>query len=207
MATSTARRPALIPTRPADSLAWMGPDLRLRLLPLGGAVLIVWLGGGRPSWLGLAAGRLDVQLAAGLGGGAALFLAAGLVQLALSGARGALRVPASGGDAALQGAYFALNAPVEEAFFRGLLQGGLTALLGPPVGLLAGTAGYVLYHRLGGWAWLDVAATALAGVPLALAFWLLPGPASLLGVSVAHVGATCGFLGPGPWLLRRLRLL
>jgi|SRR5919202_3634764 membrane protease YdiL (CAAX protease family) len=207
MATSTARRPALIPTRPADSLAWMGPDLRLRLLPLGAAVLIAWLAGGRPSWLGLAAGCLDVQLAAGLVGGVTLFLAAGLVQVALSGARGAVRVPASGGDAALQAAYFTLNAPVEEAFFRGLVQGGLTALLGPPAGLVAGTAAYVLYHRLGRWSWLDVAATALAGVPLALAYWLLPGPASLLGISVAHVGATCGFLGPGPWLLRRLRLL
>ena len=40
-----------------------------------------------------------------------------------------------------------------------------------------------------------------------LAFWLLPGPPSLLGVSIAHVAATCGFLGPGPYLLRKLNLL
>ena len=26
-------------------------------------------------------------------------------------------------------------------------------------------------------------------------------------VILVHFGATCGFLGPGPWLLRRLRLL
>jgi hypothetical protein len=70
-----------------------------------------------------------------------------------------------------------------------------------------GTTLYVLYHRLGGWAWPDVLATALAGVPLALAFWLLPGPPSLLGVSLVHFGATCGFLGPGPWMLRRLGLI
>jgi hypothetical protein len=44
-------------------------------------------------------------------------------------------------------------------------------------------------------------------VPLGLAFWLLPGPPSLLGVSIAHVGATCGFLGLGPYLLRRLRVV
>src|SRR6266536_3142675 len=30
---------------------------------------------------------------------------------------------------------------------------------------------------------------------------------SLLGVSIAHIAATCGFLGPGPLLLRKLNLL
>src|SRR5437588_264101 len=59
----------------------------------------------------------------------------------------------------------------------------------------------------GGWAWTDVLVTALVGLPLGLAFRLLPGPPSLLGVSLAHVGATCGYLGPGPWLLHRLGLL
>jgi len=48
---------------------------------------------------------------------------------------------------------------------------------------------------------------ALAGIPLGLAFRLLPGPPSLLGVSLAHLGATCGYIGPGPWLLHRLGLL
>jgi len=43
--------------------------------------------------------------------------------------------------------------------------------------------------------------------PTGLAFGLLPGPPSLLGVSIAHIGATCGFLGPGPYLLRKLGLL
>src|SRR5713226_3960204 len=46
-----------------------------------------------------------------------------------------------------------------------------------------------------------------AGLPLGLAFWLLPGPPSLLGVSIAHIAATCGFLGPGPYLLKKLHLL
>src|SRR5438132_571767 len=69
------------------------------------------------------------------------------------------------------------------------------------------TATYVLYHRLGRWTWPDTLATALVGIPLGLAYWLLPGPASLLGVSVAHVAATFGFLGPGPYLLKRLNLV
>jgi len=95
---------------------------------------------------------------------------------------------------------------VEEAFFRGLVQGGLGTLIAPPVGFIAGTLAYVLYHRLG-WGRPETLATALVGVPLGLAFWLLPGPPSLLGVSIAHVAATCGFLGPGPYLLRKLNLL
>ena len=74
------------------------------------------------------------------------------------------------------------------------------------MGFVIGTAAYVFYHRLG-WPWIDTLATALVGVPLGLAFWLLPGPASLLGVSIAHIAATCGFLGPGPYVLRRLRLV
>ena len=90
---------------------------------------------------------------------------------------------------------------------RGLMQGGLSAASGAPVGFVVATAAYILYHRLGRWTWPDTFATALVGIPLGLAFWLLPGPPSLLGISIAHTAATCGFLGPGPYLLRRLRLL
>jgi hypothetical protein len=80
-------------------------------------------------------------------------------------------------------------------------------LLSPLAGFAVGTTAYVLYHRLGGWAWLDLLAITLAAIPLGLAFWLLPGGPSLVGVTMAHFGATCGFLGPGPWLLQRLGLL
>jgi membrane protease YdiL (CAAX protease family) len=120
--------------------------------------------------------------------------------------RGSLAIP-DGRDAALQAAYYVVNGLLEEGFFRGLLQGGIGVLAGPLAGFVAGTAMYVVYHRLGRWPWPDVLATALVGVPLGLAFWLLPGPPSLLGVSIAHIGATCGYLGVGPYLLHRLRLL
>lgn len=206
MRVGTGPRAELIPTRVADSVGWMLPDLLVRLVPMSLAVAVAWFAT-RGSWLGLDVGWLGVQLAFGLGGGGVMFAAATAMQLALTPRRGALRVPASPADAALQAGYFLLNGPVEEAFFRGLVQGGLGVLLGPFAGLAAGTGLYALYHRLGRWRWLDVAATALVGLPLGLAFWLLPGPTSLLGVSLAHVGATCGFLGPGPWLLQRLRLL
>ena len=169
-------------------------------------VSAVWLTA-HPSWLGFSVGLAGAQLAFGIAGVVVFLVAAGLLQLAMTVRRGSLRVPASGGDLALQAGYYILNAPIEEAFFRGLVQGGLTALAGPAAGIAVGTSLYVLYHRLGRWSWIDVTATSLVGVPMAFAFLLLPGPPSLLGVSLAHAGATCGFLGPGPWLLRRLGLL
>ena len=196
----------LIPNQTSDSLAWMRPDALTRLLPLAVVVAGVWLAV-RATWLGLSLGRLGAQLAFGIPGLLLFFAAASLLQLGISRRCGSLRVPASGSDMALQAGYYLLNAPIEEAFFRGLVQGGLMALAGPAPGLVVGTGLYVLYHRLGRWSWADVLATSLVGIPMALAFWLLPGPPSLLGVSLAHAGATCGFLGPGPWLLRRTGLL
>ena len=136
-----------------------------------------------------------------------MFVAAVAVQLWLTRRRGALSVPAGAGDAWFQAGFYVVNGPVEEAFFRGLVQGGLSLWWGSPPAFVAATAVYVLYHRFGRWTWSDTLATALVGVPLGLAFWLLPGPPSLLGVSLAHIATTCGFLGPGPYLLQRLRLL
>jgi len=183
----------------------MARDLPIRLVPFALAAAIVELVW-RPSWMGLSLGRVGVQLVFGAVAAPLLFVAAAAVQRSLARRRGAMSAPAGPGDAAFQAAYYALNAPIEEAFFRGLVQGGLGALTVAPLGFAVGTAAYVLYHRLG-WSWPDTLATVLLGVPLGLAFWLLPGPPSLLGVTIAHIGATCGFLGPGPYLLRKLRLL
>jgi membrane protease YdiL (CAAX protease family) len=184
----------------------MRPDLLIRLLPFSAAVAAAYLLASRPAWFGLGPGRLGVQLLFGLLMAPLMFVAAAIAQLWLTRRRGSLGAPAGAGDAWFQAGFYVLNGPIEEAFFRGLIQGGLGALLGAPGGFVAGTVTYVLYHRLG-WPWADTLATALVGVPLGLAFWLLPGPPSLLGVSLAHVAATCGFLGPGPYLLRRLRLV
>jgi len=183
----------------------MAPDLLRRLLPFAVVVAGVEIGW-RPAWLGFSSGRLPAQVIFATVAAPILFVAAAAVQLVLARRRGALSVPSGGGDAWFQAAFYVLNGPIEEAFFRGLLQGGLGIAFGPPVGFLAGTATYVLYHRLG-WPWAETLATALVGVPLGFAFWLLPGPPSLLGVSIAHIATTCGFLGPGPYLLKRLGLL
>jgi len=188
-----------------DSWAWMKRDLAIRLAPFTAACLIAALVL-RPRWMGLTAGDVRAQVIFGLAGAPLLFLAATYVQLQLTRRRRVLMVPSGAGDAWFQAGYYALNGPVEEAFFRGLVQGGLSVLTFPALGFAVATAAYVLYHRLG-WSWPDTLATALLGVPLGFAFWLLPGPPSLLGVSMAHIGATCGFLGLGPLALRKLRLL
>jgi membrane protease YdiL (CAAX protease family) len=204
MIPKTATR--LVLTRIPDSWAWMKSDLLVRLVPFAvaaAAVELVW----RPRWLGFAPGRLGVQLWFGAIGAAVMFAAAVAVQFWLTRRRGALVVPAAADDAWFQAGFYVLNGPIEEAFFRGLAQGGIGVVLGMPAGFAIATIAYVLYHRLGRWTWADTLATALVGVPLGLAFWLLPGPPSLLGVSIAHIGATCGFLGPGPYLLKRMRLI
>ena len=196
----------LVLTRVPDSWAWMKPDLLMRLLPFAAACVLVqaiW----KPAWLGLGTGRLGVQLLFGAVAAPVMFVAAMAVQWWLTRRRGALMVPAAADDAWAQAGFYVVNGPIEEAFFRGLAQGGLGVVLGTPAGFVIATVVYVLYHRLGRWPWPDVAATTLVGVPLGLAFWLLPGPPSVLGVSIAHIAATCGFLGPGPYLLKKLGLV
>ena len=185
----------------------MRPDILARLVPFTAAFVVAYVASHGAPWLGFSTGILGVQLAFAAAGVPVMFAAAAGVQLWLTRRRGALLVPANPADAWFQAAFYALNGPIEEAFFRGLMQGGLGLLWGAPIGFAVGTAAYVLYHRLGRWTWPDTFATALVGIPMGLAFWLLPGPASLLGVSLVHIAATCGFLGPGPYLLKKMRLL
>jgi len=190
-----------------ESWSWVRTDLAFRLLPFALAYAAAWVLSSHARWLGFSLGRLEVQLTFAVVATPLSFVAAVAVQRRLTLRRGVVSVPANGGDAWFQAAFYCVNGPLEEAFFRGLMQGGLGVLWGAPAGFAIATTVYVLYHRLGGWGWADTIATALIGVPLGLAFWLLPGPASLLGVSIPHIAATCGFLGPGPYLLRKLGLV
>jgi membrane protease YdiL (CAAX protease family) len=197
----------LVRTDIPESWAWMRFDLLVRIGPFIAACAIAYQLFWRPAWFGFSAGRPGVQLAVAVVGAPLMFVAAVLVQLWLTRRRGVLSVPADARDAGFQAAFYAVNGPVEEAFFRGLMQGGLGVLWGAPFGFVIATTVYVLYHRIGRWTWSDTFATALVGVPLGLAFWLLPGPPSLLGISIVHIAATCGFLGPGPYLLKKLGLV
>src|SRR4029077_15867989 len=145
---STDAPTRLVATDIPESWSWMVRDLLIRLGPFTAVcavVEVVW----RPSWMGVSAGRAGGQLAFGLIAAPVLFVCATLVQRQLARRRGALSAPSGPGDAWFQAGYYALNGPVEEAFFRGLVQGGLGALIAPPVGFLVGTVAYVLYHRLG----------------------------------------------------------
>jgi membrane protease YdiL (CAAX protease family) len=197
----------LVRTGIPDSWAWIRLDLLVRILPFGLVYAIVFRLDPHREALGFSAGQLGVQLLFAAVAAPVMFAAAAGVQLGLTRRRGALSVPSGAPDAWFQAGFYLVNGPVEEAFFRGLLQGGLGALWGAPLGFAIATPIYVLYHRLGRWPWSDTFATALVGVPLGLAFWLLPGAPSLLGVSIAHIAATCGFLGPGPYLLKKLNLV
>ena len=185
----------------------MWSDVLVRLGPFTIAYAVAVVVARRAAWLGLSAGDLRAQVVFAVVAVPVMFVAAIAVQLVLTRRRGALNVPAGADDAWFQAAFYVVNGPIEEAFFRGLMQGGLSVLWGPTAGFLVATAVYVVYHRLGRWPWEDTLATAFVGIPMGLAFWLLPGPPSLLGVSLAHIAATCGFLGPGPYLLRRMRLV
>ena len=185
----------------------MWPDILIRLIPFTVVYIAACVVTNRATWLGLQWGDVHAQLTFAAVAAPVMFAAAAWVQLALTRRRGALSVPAGPGDAWFQAAFYTVNGPIEEAFFRGLMQGGLSVLWGAPAGFAIATTVYVAYHRLGRWPWMDTLATALVGIPMGLAYWLLPGPPSLLGISIAHVAATCGFLGPGPYLLRRLRLV
>jgi membrane protease YdiL (CAAX protease family) len=201
------RSTRLVLTDVPDSWAWMRFDLLIRIVPFVVAFAALYELDSHRAALGWSAGRAGIQLAFAALAAPVMFAAAVAIQLWLTRRRGALSIPANTRDAWFQAGFYVINGPVEEAFFRGLVQGGLGVLLGMPAAFAIATTSYVLYHRLGRWPWPNTFATALVGVPLGLAFWLLPGPPSLLGVSIAHIAATCGFLGPGPYLLKKLGLL
>lgn len=112
-----------------------------------------------------------------------------------------------GADLVMQSVYYlALNAPVEEWFFRGFLQGELGRWSGVPVlGLLVATALFGGYHFLDRWGWRPVVGAMLAGLALGVVYLWQPQPASLVTPVIVHAAITCGFLSLGPYLIFRWR--
>src|SRR5579859_6868511 len=133
----------LVRTRIPDSWAWMRPDILARLLPFAGAYALAYRLTGGARWLGFSGGRIDAQLLFGVVAAPVMFVAAVGVQLWLARRRGALSVPADAGDAWFQAAFYALNGPLEEGLFRGLVQGALGLAWGTPAGFVIATAAYV----------------------------------------------------------------
>jgi membrane protease YdiL (CAAX protease family) len=200
-------RGAVYRTSPRDSWRWMRLDLVIRLVPLSLLPLLyAWLAHAPISRLGVSLAHpvRDVLISVPIGLGA--FVIAAAFADFLSRRRGQWFVP-SNADLAVQSAYYiALNAPIEEWFFRGFVQGELARWWGvPALSLVAATALFGGYHFLDGWGWRPVAGATVAGLALGLIYLWQPQPASLLAPILVHAAITCGFLGVGPYLIFRWR--
>jgi membrane protease YdiL (CAAX protease family) len=201
-------------TSVADSWRWMRLDLVVRLIPLTLAPLLFsWLTGVPLRRFGLSFSHPVRDLLVALPLAIAGFAIAAAFAEYLSRRNRRWFVP-DRRDLWVQTAYYILlNAPVEEWFFRGFVQGGLTTWLRTPalaVGIT--TAVFGGYHLLDRWGWRPVIGATAAGLALGLIYLWQPDPPSLLAPTIVHAAITCGFLSLGPYAIfawrranRRLR--
>jgi hypothetical protein len=210
VATGAPRPAPPVRNTAGDTWRWLWPDTAFRLAPFGLATLIyARLWGGGAAGVGLTAAHLPRDLLLGAAIGIPL---AGLAAAFRGWVAPGYRLP-TGPDQALQTVfYLALNAPVEELFWRGMWQtlavAGASALLGAgaPAGGLgwaATTAVFGAYHRLGGWSWRSIAGVTAAGGVFGLAYLLQPAPRSIWLPVAIHGLATAGFLSWGDVALHR----
>ena len=197
--------PAVLRTTVASSWSWMRLDLLLRLVPLAVVPLVFSRLSGTPLRnMGLAFTHplRDLLMAVPLG--VAGFAVAAGFAVYLSRRAGRWFVPTKP-DLLVQSAYYlVLNAPVEEWFFRGFLQGSLARWWSAPaLAVLVATAVFGAYHFLDRWGWRPVAGAAAAGLALGLIYLWQPSPPSLLVPVLVHAAITCGFLSLGPYLIYR----
>jgi membrane protease YdiL (CAAX protease family) len=200
--------PRIYRTTVADSWAWMRLDLLVRLIPLAIAPLaFAWVTGTSLAAVGLAFAHpiRDVLVAIPLAIAGFIIAAAFGDYLARRNRR--WFVP-DGRDLAVQSLYYlTLNAPVEEWFFRGFLQGGLNRWWNAPLAaVLVTTAVFGGYHFLDRWGWRPVVGATAAGLALGLIYLWQPQPPSLLAPTLVHAAITCGFLSLGPYMIFRRRL-
>jgi len=182
-------------------------DLLLRLVPLTLVpVLFGWLTRTPLRNFGLVITHPLRDLLVAIPFGLAAFAVAAAFAAYLSRRSGRWFVPTKP-DLLVQSAYYLLlNAPIEEWFFRGFLQGGLARWWNAPMlALLVATVVFGGYHFLDRWGWRPVAGATAAGLTLGLIYLLQPSPASLLAPVLVHAAITCGFLSLGPYLIYRWR--
>jgi len=199
--TSTVLR-----TTVATSWLWMRLDLLFRLVPLTLIPLLFgWLTGTPLREFGLVVSHPARDLLVAIPVSLVAFAIATAFAAYLSQRSGRRFVPTKP-DLWLQSAYYlVLNAPVEEWFFRGFLQGSLARWWNAPVlAVFVATAVFGGYHFLDRWGWRPVAGATAAGLTLGLIYLLQPAPPSLLAPVLVHAAITCGFLSLGPYLLYRL---
>ena len=193
----------IIRTSVRDSWAWMWWDVPGRLLPLTLApILFAWLTHTPWSALGITARHpaRDLLLAIPLSILGFAVAAAYAQHLARRAAR--WFVP-DASDLALQSLYYVvLNAPIEEWFFRGFLQGSLIQWWhAPALGYVAASCIFGAYHLLGRWGWRPVLGATASGFAFGLLYLWQPSPPSLLLPTLVHAAMTCGFLSLGPYVL------
>jgi len=180
-------------------------DLIARLVPLTIVPIILsWLSGTPLRSFGLVATHPLRDLLVAIPLGLAAFAVAAGFAAYLARRSGRWFVPTEP-DLLVQSAYYLiLNAPIEEFFFRGFLQGSLARWWNAPVlALLLTTAVFGAYHFLDRWGWRPVAGATAAGLALGLIYLLQPSPPSLLAPVLVHAAITCGFLSLGPYLIYR----
>lgn len=189
-----------------ETWGWLWPDTLRRLVPFGAAALVYarWRArGGEDIGLAPRHPARDVALGAAVGipmvGVAAAFRA-----WAVPG----YRLPTAGDQALQTFFYLAMNAPVEEIFWRGMVQNEATraaecALGGAgaraaAVGWLVATGTFGIFHSFGGnWNWRSVLGATAAGGVFGLTYLLQPRPRSLWPSVIVHGLTTAGFLSWG----------
>jgi membrane protease YdiL (CAAX protease family) len=181
----------------------MWPDTLMRIIPMGIVPFIyIALLHLPPSFLGLTLHDVPQQLLLGLLTGTFMAAFAALYRMYIVGPW--FRWPTLS-DHCMQGFFYLfVNGPVEELFFRGFVLALVTQWTGwIGWGWLVSTIAYTLYHRLGKWNWRSVGGVGLAGVIFSIVYLALPGPRSLLAVSIVHGFTTSGFLSWGDEVLYR----
>lgn len=187
-----------------DTWRWMWPDTAFRLLPFALATAVyAWFWGGKAAGIGLTAAYLPRDLLIGTAVGLPL---AGLAALFRRWVAPGYRLPTRADQIVQTVFYFALNAPIEELFWRGMWQTLAVRAAAVPlgagaaasaVGWAVATAIFGVYHRLGRWSWRSIAGVTAAGGVFGLAYLLQPTPRSIWLPTIIHAFATAGFLSWG----------
>lgn len=193
---------------PSDTWSWLWKDTLGRVIPF--AVVGAWYlrrerdKSPQPT---SAPREIAAELALGVALGVPMAAIAGTFR---SWVAPGYRLPTAA-DQALQTAfYFAVNAPAEEMFWRGMVQSaainGLrrlpaTRAAAPALGWAAATGAFGAYHRLGKWSWRAIAGVTIAGGLFGALYQMRPRSRRLLAPTIVHGFATAGFLSWGDALL------
>lgn len=214
VAPAPIAQPVIYRSTVRDTWRWLWKDTAYRLVPFAAAAAVyAALWGGGAAGVGLVAPHWARDALLGLAIGVPLTGAAIVFRRWVA---PYYRLPTRADQAFQTVFYLVLNAPVEELFWRGMVQTvairGVALLVG--AGALAGGIGWALatlvfgaYHRLGNWSWRSIAGVTVAGGIFGLAYLLQPAPRDIWLPTIIHGLATAGFLSWGDaalhWWSRR----